>query len=450
VKRTMRAGLVAILAVTMFSVGGLGLVRWVHSDSAATSRRPIPGAARGAVAEDQPLIGSASLPQAITNLQAHLRTLPRDWQSWAQLGSAYVQQARVTADPSYYPKAEGALRRSLSVDGTENYQAMTGMASLAAARHDFAGALRWAQRAASINPDNADVFAVMGDALIELGRYDEAFQTFQKAIDLRPDLSTYARASYAWELQGSFTNAVQAMELARSTAASPADAAWCENQLGDLYFNAGALATAEAHYQRAAADDPSFIPPQAGLARVEAARGQTSRAIAAYRSITLRYPLPAYVIALDDLYTVSGGQAEAARETGLLQVEERLFQANGVNVDLEIALFDADHRVNLAGGLAAAQAEWSRRQSVHVADALAWELYANGRAAEALPYANQALKLGYRNALFYYHRGTIERALGQDVPARRDLAEALRINPAFSILWSKPAANALAALGVRP
>jgi tetratricopeptide (TPR) repeat protein len=450
VKRTMRAGLVAIMAVTMFAVGGLGLMRWFHSDSSATSRRPILGAASGRPAEDQPLIGSASLPQAITNLQAHLRTLPRDWQSWAQLGSAYVQQARVTADPSYYPKAEGALRRSLAIDAKQNYQAMTGMASLAAARHEFAGALHWAQQAASINPDNADVFAVMGDAQIELGRYDEAFQTFQKAVDLRPDLSTYARASYAWELQGSFVNAVSAMELARSTAASSADAAWCENQLGDLYFNAGNLATAEAHYRRAVAEDPSFIPPQAGLARVAAAQGQTSRAIAAFRSITARYPLPAYVISLDDLYTVAGRLTEAGREAALLQIEERLFQANGVNVDLEIALFDADHHVNLAGGLAAAQAEWGRRQSVHVADALAWELYANGRAAEALPYANQALKLGYRNALFFYHRGMIEKALGQNPAARRDLAEALRINSAFSILWSKPAAAALAALGGRP
>jgi tetratricopeptide (TPR) repeat protein len=127
-------------------------------------------------------------------------------------------------------------------------------------------------------------------------------------------------------------------------------------------------------------------------------------------------------------------------------VEERLFQANGVNMDLEIALFDADHHVDLAAGLAAARTEWARRQSVNVADALAWELFANGRPQEALGYANQALNLGTRNALFLFHRGMIERELGQTAAARKDLARAQAINPHFSIVWSRSVAATLHAL----
>jgi Flp pilus assembly protein TadD len=121
-----------------------------------------------------------------------------------------------------------------------------------------------------------------------------------------------------------------------------------------------------------------------------------------------------------------------------------------VNMDLEIALFDADHKVDLEQGLAAAQSEWGRRQSVHVADALAWELYANGQPAAALEYADRALHLGYRSAMFYFHRGMIERTLGRTADARRDLRQALAINPYFSTLWSKPAARILASLGGVP
>ena len=68
-------------------------------------------------------------------------------QAFASLGLAYVQQARVTADPSYYPKAQGVLERSLGLERSDNFAAMVGMAALAAARHDFAGALRWGEQA---------------------------------------------------------------------------------------------------------------------------------------------------------------------------------------------------------------------------------------------------------------------------------------------------------------
>lgn len=448
-KRTARALMVAALAVALFLAGGIGLLKALPSHSSQMREvRSTPAALPPPV--DVALLGTTSLPQIVSTLQARLRAYPSDWQSWAQLGEVYVQQARVTADPSYYPRAEGALERSLRLSGATNFDAMTGMAALAAARHDFAGALAWSERALSINPDNANILAVKGDAQVELGRYQDAFDTFQKAVDLKPNLATYARASYAWELQGNAGNAIRAMQLALQAAGSQSDAAWAANQLGDLYWNTGRIGEAERYYQLSVAYDHTFVPPHAGLAKVALALGQPDRAMTAYRAVVARYPLPEYVIALGDLASVSGHPAEAAQQVALVHVEERLFQANGVNMDLEIALFDADHRVDLAAGLAAARAEWARRQSINVADAVAWELYANGLAEAALPYANQALHLGTRSALFLYHRAIIERALGQLASARRDLAEALSINPHFSIPWAGPAARLLAQLGGRP
>jgi tetratricopeptide (TPR) repeat protein len=400
-----------------------------------------------AAAEAAPIAAFGSLPELIASLQARLRVVPDDWRSFAELGLAYVQEARVTADPTYYPKAEGSLNRSLDLKASSNFDAFTGQASLAAARHDFAAALVWGQKAVAANPHSAQAHAVVGDAQVELGLYEQAFATFQKAVDLKPELSTYARASYAWELQGNAGNALAAMKLALQSAASSSDAAWANNQLGELYFNTGRLDKAEASYHEAIGRDPSSIPPHAGLAKLKAARGDLTGAIADLAWVAARYPTPEYVIALGDLYALAGKGADAERQFSLLRAEEQLFQANGVNLDLEIALFDADHGVDLTGGLAAAQAEYARRQSIHVADALAWQLYANGRYREALGYSNQALHLGTRNALFYFHRGMIERALARTSAARRDLATALRINPHFSIMWAGPAAETLAQMG---
>jgi tetratricopeptide (TPR) repeat protein len=429
------------LAALLFVLGATGLFTVVRSDP-REARSP-----RQAVAPPLPVLPNATLAQTITALQARLRAVPSDWPSYASLGLAYVQQARVMADPSYYPKAQGVLQRSMALHPNGNFPALTGLGALALARHDFAGALSWGRKAVAINPYNDNIYGVIGDAQVELGRYDEAFATFQKMVDLKPNLASYARASYAHELQGDVRGAVEIMNLAYDAAGTKEDQAWVLNQLGELSFNSGNLDAAEENFRHARVVAPSFVPAEAGLAKVEAARGRLASAIRSYRHVVAVYPLPEYVIALGDLYRGTNQEALADREFDLLHVEERLFQANGVNMDLEIALFDADHHVDLAAGLKAAEDEYTRRRSVNVADALAWELFAHGRAAEALTYANEALHLGTRNALFFFHRGMIERALGQREAARGDLRQAIDINPHFSVLWAEPAARALASVG---
>ena len=117
-----------------------------------------------------------------------------------------------------------------------------------------------------------------------------------------------------------------------------------------------------------------------------------------------------------------------------------------MNGELELALFSADHGIELDQGLAAAQAEWGRRKSIHAADALAWQLHAHGRHGEALALANDALRLGTPNALFHFHRGMIHRALGNRGAARQDLSRALAINPHFSTLHGPVARDILARL----
>jgi tetratricopeptide (TPR) repeat protein len=445
VKRAAKAVTVSLVSVALFGLGALSLSR---SGGGSTGTVASPGAASSL--QSHPVIQAGTLGIVIADLQTRIRSLPTDWRSFAGLGLAYVQQARITADPSYYPKAEGVLQRSLALNADGNFDALTGMAALSAARHDFSGALAWGERAKAVNPYSANAFAVVGDALVELGRYPEAFAEFQRMIELRPDLSTYARVSYAQELQGNLPEAVRAMRLALQSAGTAADSAWASHQLGELEWNRGNVGVAERFYRRALDADPSYLPPNAGLGKVAEARGDRTTAIRELSSLVERYPLPEYVIALGDLYTVTGKHRLAARQYELVHTEERLLQANGVNVDLEIALFDADHRSNVADGLARAQAEWKRRQSIHVADALAWTLYASGRFEEALAYANRALQLGTRNALFHFHRAMIERALGRTAAARRDLAAALDINPNFSILWSRRAARLLTSLGGRP
>ena len=420
----------------------IGATTAVVRGRAATAGPPPPASGLPAVQPGAP----DSLGRAIGAAQEHLRTQPQDWRAWADLGFAYVQEARVSVDPAYYPKADGAIQRSLSLHPQANVAAMIAAGSLAAARHDFSTALDWAQRAVAVDPHNAAAFGVLDDALTQLGRYPQATAAVQRMLDLQPGLASFSRASYDFEEHGDVVNARAALLRAVGDASSPADSAFAHYYLGELAFNSGDLTGAAAEYTAARTADPSAVAPLEGMARVEAARGQTDAAVRDYTEAISRVPQPTYVLELGELEQSLGRTQEAQRQYRLLGTEERLFAANGVNVDLELTLFDADHG-SAADALRHGQAIWARQHSVLAADALAWSLHAAGRDAEALDAANSATALGWHNALLYAHRGLIERSLGQATAARADLQRALQINPHFSVLLAPLTVEALAALG---
>lgn len=437
-RRTPNRWVLIALGLSLVAFGALGTWSWLQAPSSAvTASAAPPGPAR-------------PLPVTIPELQAHLRRQPTDWRAWSALGSAYVDEARTTGNPSLYPKAEGSLARSLELEAEDNDQALAGRGALANARHDFAEGLEWAGRAVAVNPRNASALAVYADALVELGRYPEAFEAVQRLVGTAPGGASYARASYVRELQGDLPGATRFFELALQSAQGPSDAAFANAYLGELAWNGNDLDAAEAAFTRAVNLDPGFPLPAAGLARIAWARGDLAGATQRFEDLVEGFPVPAYIAELGDLYATNGQPDAAARQYDLVQAQQRLFKVNGVNTDLELSLFNADHGLDLEGGLAAARAEWKRRHSVFVADALAWQLHANGRDEEAIQYADKALRLGTKNPLFLFHRGMINRELGCSDAARRDLEAALALNPRFSILHAGAAADTLAQLTAAP
>jgi len=394
-------------------------------------------------------LSAANLPAAIEQLQRHLRAQPRDAAGWATLGLADVEQARLSADPTYYTKAEGVLDRSLRLSPTDNDAALAGLGALAAARHDFAAALGFADRSLAVNPYSMRAHAVRIDALVELGRYPEATAAARRADATRPGIPIFTRVAYVLELRGRTAEAQRVLERAMESATDPGDVAYVATQLGELAWNRGDYRAAGQHFATALRADPAYLPALDGRARVRAARGDLAGATRDHEEVASRLPLPAYLTALGDLYEALGQPDKAREQYGVVDAWVRIARANGVTTDLEVALFEADHG-DRAAALRAARAERARRASVHVDDALAWALHVNGLDREALSYARQAARTGYRNALFLYHRGMIERALGLRDAARRSLAAALDLNPQFSPLLAPRARAALAKLGGEP
>lgn len=382
----------------------------------------------------------------ILKQQAALQRNPNNTYAYAQLGLGLLEKVRITNDPTLYTQAETAFNEALKRD-PQQLDALVGQGILALARHDFTGALEWADQAWAINPFRAQTLGIMVDALVELGRYDEAKQKAQQMIELRPGVPSYTRISYLRELHGDVPGAIKAMKMARDAGVPGTEAMlWSQVQLGNLYFHSGDLEQAEAIYQEALRYRADYIHAEAALANVQAARGDYSGAIAAYEPIIERSPLPEFALTLAELYEVTGQPEKANQQYDLVRTLEQRNASAGMNVDLELALFEANLANDPAQAVELARTAYDAQPNIHAAEALSWALYQNGEYNEAYQYNQEARRLGTQDAHLYYQAGKIVLAMGDKQQAQAYLQQALDINPYFSIRDAADARRLLAQL----
>jgi tetratricopeptide (TPR) repeat protein len=428
-RRLLIAGTVAALAAAVLLLGGA-----LRGESAQPAHAAVPEALAAERLESG--FAAGDTPTFVARLEGTVRAGRGDTRSLTLLGLAYQQRFRETGDPSYLGLSGRALRRALATR-PEEPTAIAGLASLALARHRFRDALALARRAQRLSPGTATTYGAIGDALLELGRYDEAFAAFDRMAALKPGLSAYSRVSYAQELLGRRANAIATMRLALDAAGPRGEpAAWTLVQLGKLYWSAGRLDAAARHYRSALQAFPGYVYAFDALAQVEAARGRLALAIDLERRAVDRIPLPQFVGALGDLHRVAGQEGEAQEQYATIGAIERLLEANGVRTDLETALFDVDHGVDLPRALVLARAAQRARPSIEGEGVLAWALARNGRCREALHWSKRVLRLGTVDAARFFQRGMIERCLGRHNTAARWFRRALDTNPHFSLLWA--------------
>ena len=380
----------------------------------------------------------------VRRLERRVADEPGDGQALAVLGLGYQQRARETGTPTFYGLSARAFQQAAAAGGPEPV-IVRGRAALANTRHRFADGFRLSRQAIRLDPEDGSAYGALGDALMNLGRYEEAFRAYDRMAKLAPGIPSYARVAHARELLGRPEAAVQAYEIALETGSSvPEYVAWAMVQLGNIHFSKGEYRQAAKAYRGALDRLPGYVHAEAALARIDASEGQYRRAIARLRHAVEVLPLPAYVIQLGDTLDAAGRTSQARRQYALVEAMERLFEANGVRTELQTALFDLDHGRNVPDALRRARLAYISAPGIYSEDALAWALFKVGRCDEAVEHSERALRLGTNDALLYFHRAMIERCLGSS-SARSWFARALATNPYFSLRWAPVAREALAA-----
>ncbi|HWC98627.1 MAG TPA: tetratricopeptide repeat protein [Candidatus Sulfopaludibacter sp.] len=339
------------------------------------------------------------------------KTKPDDPHYQVLLAGAYIQKTRETTDYSYMERAAAILDNVVSADNTR-YEARRLLIETQLERHQFAQAAEASRRL--IKMDGADPWnwGTLGDALTEMGEYNDAADAYQKMVTLRPDLASYNRAAHFHFLFNDVPGAIEIMKKAiESGSSSPENVAWCMVDLGNIYFKTGQTKEAAQWFTSALRTFRGYHSAYAGLAKTQAESGDLKAAIDSYKRAQEITPLPDYAAALFDLYRKTGQPALAQKQMDLLNVIDRVSQATGETANRNLVFAFADHDVHLDRALQLARGELQFRRDIYSYDALAWALYKNRQYAEAQQYMGKALALKTPEPLFRQHAAAISQAL---------------------------------------
>lgn len=326
------------------------------------------------------------------------------------LAQAYLQRVRDTEDASDYDRASTALGTPRTAD------ALATAAQIAAAKHEFAEALALADRAGTAGAP------IKVDALVELGRLDDAERVLQAMIDRRPNLAGYARASYVRELRGDLDGAVEAMRLAIAAGGPSAEhTAYVTILLGELERRRGHTSAARRALRRALALTPTNPEAQLILARLQAQDGRLGPAIDRLRRLADRKPDLDHLIALGEAELAAGKPAQRTFER--VAATRRTITQLNADTALELAAYEADHGDPRAA-VRFARYGYGQAPSAKSADALGWALTRAGEPKAGRRYARRALRDGAVDPLWLAHAGLAEEAAGGD--GRALLRRALR------------------------
>lgn len=395
---------------------------------------------------DNPQKKSASDAE-IAKWEIKVKANSSDDTSWVYLGDALMQKARETADAGYYSLAEEAYNKALKIK-PQSSPGMTGMAWVNGGRHEFEKSIDWSQKAIAIDPKNNLAYGLIGDAQVEMGDYDGAYSSYQKMLDIRPDISSYSRGAHLLNITGDTMKATLLMTKAIQMGGPYAEnTSWCRAQLALILFNEGALMPAEKMLDQAMKNSPNNYQVLAAMGKVKAAKKDYTGAIECYQRSATIAPQHDTIVSLGDLYELTGKSDEANRQYALLETIHTLNKSKGVRGDMLMALFYADHDRNLDIALREAQEEYSTRKNVYAQDTLAWCLYKNGKFEDAKDMIKRALSHRTPDARITFHAALIYEKLGDHQSAQQFLYRALSLNPNFSPIYASVAASEFQKLG---
>lgn len=216
--------------------------------------------------------------------QEQIRKNPQSGLDRAYLASAYLGMARTTGEESWYLLAEQTAKQSLVNLPVDNPGALSTLARVAEARHDFTGALRLAEQ---IN-DDRDKLAIQTTSNLAIGNLAAASQAADRLVDLSLNANAFLLQALVRNAQGkpqaldSFNYALE-VEEANEISTS----ARIRTLLGRYYYDRGQIQLARDLYQEALVILPEYPLALINLAQLDIRAGRYDAALKRYEQVSI-------------------------------------------------------------------------------------------------------------------------------------------------------------------
>jgi len=235
-------------------------------------------------------------------------------------------------------------------------------------KHEFAAAREQARKLKKKMPDDVMVYGFLTDANIELGDYNEAEESAQLMLDLRPgNRPGLTRAAYLRELFGDIDGALDLMNMAlQSTPPSEfEDAAWIVTQMAHLDLTVGKTAEAEKQLQHALALFPDYHYALGSLSKVRIQQKRYDEAILLLEQRYQAAPHAENLYALAEALQTAGRTDEAKRVFAQFEQASLLETNRADNSNRELIFYYADYAHEPVQALEVANREFATARCFH-------------------------------------------------------------------------------------
>jgi tetratricopeptide (TPR) repeat protein len=326
------------------------------------------------------------------------------------LGRLWVRKAREASDPGIYLYARACADVALDLD-PGNLVGLNLIGLVQLNDHKFYDALDTADLILADYPDDLMALGTRSDALVELGREEEATKAAQKMVNLKPNLPSYSRAAYLRWLAGDVKGAEQIAWRAIDAGRDPRDTeplAWAIVQAALMFWHEGDYKGASAGFEKALDAFKEYPPALVGKGRyLLLVQNDPKGAVVALERAYKQSPLVETAWLLGDARAAAGDAAGAAEAYALVVKHGRLSDAR------TLVQFSATKNRDIDEAVKLAEAELKVRGGPYTDDAYAWALYRAGRLTDARTASDRALRHGTKDATLLYHAGAIRVALGE-------------------------------------